>query len=60
MYGKPEHGWQVAETNFGDCHIEFNTGTGEIIISNNGWLGWDCETFRALYLEMERKGMYDG
>ena len=60
MYGKESEGWKVAKTHFGDCHIEYNTSTGSIVIHNDGFLEWDCETFRALFRELEREGMYDG
>lgn len=53
-------GWQNANTQFGDCHISYNIGSGEIVISSNGDMCWDAETLRAFYLELERKGMYDG
>lgn len=59
MRNKPNE-WQQSEIHLGDSIFEYNLGTGEIIIICNDSCGWDAETFRALYLEMERKGMYDG
>lgn len=38
-----------------------NPKTGEIeVLGFDFEWSIDCETFRAIYLELERKGMYDG
>jgi hypothetical protein len=60
MYNKESEGWKESKTSFGDCQIEYNTRTGEIVVYNDGFLSWDCETLRAFYHELEREGMYDG
>lgn len=57
---KDRQGWEKAETFFGDCEVHFNVSTGEISIWCNDFTEWNSELFRCLYLEMERKGMYDG
>lgn len=57
--GKPNE-WQVAQTDSSDSLVQFNVATGQIIFLCNDSTEWDAETFRALFLELERKGMYDG
>lgn len=57
----PPDGWQFAETKIYDVSVSFNVTTRDICISLCcESIGLDASTFEALYLEMKRKGMYDG
>lgn len=53
--------WTEFEITFDEATVFGNAKTGELWFSGATYsFEMDCETFRALYLEMERKGMYDG
>lgn len=58
MTNKPNE-WQQPDVFLDDSIFEYNLATGEVMIQCNDSCGWDAETFRAIYWEMERKGMYD-
>ena len=61
MSGEESDSWQRVESDQYYTVTTFNTTTGEIKMRHDdGTLEIDCETFRAIYLELERKGMYDG
>lgn len=53
--------WAVIRSSPEYFEVEANPKTGEIRVTGEDWVVFlDCETFRAIYLELERKGMYDG
>ena len=54
-------GWQRLEISNAECIVSANFRTGEVEIHYDASRTWatDCETLKGIYLEMERKGMYD-
>lgn len=53
--------WVKLDNELEGATLLANPKTGEIeVLGFDFEWSVDCETFRAIYLELERKGMYDG